>query len=60
MFKQAFEFWASDNKNIYSLFVVEEKLTLLKEYLSSFQKLDKPKGEYLCSRLWYDTEDILY
>lgn len=30
MFKQAFEFWASDDKNIYSLFVVEERLTLLK------------------------------
>ena len=30
MFKQAFEFWASNAKNIYSLFVVEEKLTLLK------------------------------
>ena len=58
MFKQAFEFWTSDNKNIYSLFVVEEKLTLLKEYLSSFQKFDKPKCEYLCKRLWYDTEDI--
>ena len=30
MFKQAFEFWAANHKNIYSLFVVEEKLTLLK------------------------------
>ena len=30
MFKQAFEFWASNDKSTYSLFVVEEKLTLLK------------------------------
>ena len=36
MFKQAFEFWASDNKNIYSLFVVEEKLTLLKGRAMNF------------------------
>ena len=30
MFKQAFEFWATDDENTYSLFIVEEKLTLLK------------------------------
>ena len=45
MFKQAFEFWAANHKNIYSLFVVEEKLTLLKQYLSSFKKLDKPSTD---------------
>ena len=43
MFKQAFEFWATNAENIYSLFVVEEKLTLLKKYLSSFKELKKTK-----------------
>ena len=45
MFKQAFEFWATNAENIYSLFVVEEKLTLLKKYLSSFKELEKTKCE---------------
>ena len=41
MFKLVYEFWSSNHKDIYSLYIVEEAIkNNLKEYLLSFKKLN--------------------